>query len=289
VDLNGDGNQDILSGSYSRSGSSMAGLFQVLMGQKDGTFKEAAELKGTDNEPLIIPADDKDQIIEKICTRPTAIDWDADGDLDLIVGNFAGTFYLFTGEGKGRFSPKPTQIKTGSDPLRIDGAHSDPFPVDWDRDGDIDLLSGSSNGGVQWAENKAGAGKSPELAPFRELINPGKQVEYGEPLSEGDLTGPTRATRIWVDDVNSDDKLDVLVGDSVTLVAVANGLSKEEFQKKKKQWDADYRKVSEAYQAAQSDADKLPAAQENFQKVYNQRSEFITETMTGFVWLYLQK
>ena len=41
---------------------------------------------------------------ENICTRPFAVDWDGDGHLDLVVGNFAGTFYWFKGEGKGKFS-----------------------------------------------------------------------------------------------------------------------------------------------------------------------------------------
>ena len=33
----------------------MAGLFQVLYGKEDGTFRQAEVLKGTDGEPLIIP------------------------------------------------------------------------------------------------------------------------------------------------------------------------------------------------------------------------------------------
>jgi len=76
--------------------------------------------------------------VKKICTRPWAVDWDHDGDLDLLVGNFKGTFYLFKGEGKGKFSPDSEVVKTeGGEELQIDGAHSDPMMVDWD--GDVDL------------------------------------------------------------------------------------------------------------------------------------------------------
>ena len=141
MDLNGDGHHDILSGSYSRTGSSegMAGLFQVLYGQQDGGFKQAAVLNGTDDKPLIIPVEGREQMTLNICTRPTAVDWDSDGDLDLVVGNFAGSFYLFTGEGKGKFGPVPQQIMSGDSPLKIQGVHSDPFLVDWDQDGDLDL------------------------------------------------------------------------------------------------------------------------------------------------------
>jgi hypothetical protein len=288
VDLDGDGKKDLLSGSYSRESQPMAGLFQVLWGQADGSFKKAAVLKGTDGEPLIIPADEA-SIVENICTRPMAVDWNADGKLDLVVGNFAGSFYVFSGEGPGKFAPVPKKIMTGAEPLKIEGHHSDPFPVDWDGDGDLDLVSGSSNGGVQWAENTAGKGVEPTLSAFRALIKPQRAVDYRKTLSEKELTGPTSSTRVWVDDVNADGKLDVLVGDSVRLAQIAEGVSKEEYEQKRAQWDKDLAEASKEYQAAQQDQEKAAAAREKLQKLYSERSQFIREESTGFVWLYLQK
>ena len=47
------------------------------------------------------------------------IDWDGNGHLHLVVGNFAGTFYWFKEEGKGRFWPKPELIMAGDAPLRV--------------------------------------------------------------------------------------------------------------------------------------------------------------------------
>ena len=262
----------------------MAGLFQVLYGKADGTFRRAEVLKGTDNEPLIIPIKGQEQMTENICTRPFAVDWNGDGHLDLVVGHLAGTFYWFKGQGKGRFAPKPEQIKAGDSPLRIEGAHSDPFVIDWDGDGDLDVLSGSHNGGVQWAENRAGKGKAPELGPFRPLIQPGPAIEPGRTLREDDLTGPTQSTRVWVEDVNSDGKLDLLVGDSVTLISLAKGLSTAEYKKKYTDWQ-------KAIMAASNpiDAKAMEKANQEFRKVYNQRTDFMNEEMTGFVWLYLQK
>jgi hypothetical protein len=287
VDIDGDGHLDILSGSYSRMERDMAGLFQVLYGKGDGTFRKAEVLKGTDGKPLIIPTKGQNDIVDKICTRPFAVDWDGDGHLDLVVGNFAGTFYLFKGEGKGRFRPTPELIKAGDAPLRIPGHHSDPFVIDWDGDGDLDILSGSSDGGVYLAENVAGKGKPPVLRPFRPLIKPGRPIQYGQILKEGDLTGPTRATRIWVDDVNGDGKLDLLVGDCVTLISPAKGVSAEEFQKKFAQWQKDFQAAASALNTANNEA--RAKASEEYNRVYRRRSEFMNEEMTGFVWLYLQK
>jgi len=252
----------------------MAGLFQVLWGQPNGTFKKAEVLKGTDNEPLIIPIKNQTEQTENICTRPVAVDWTGNGKLDLIVGNFTGTFYRFIGEGNGRFNPKPELLKAkDNSTLRIEGAHSDPFVVDWDGDGDLDIVSGSSSGGVQWAENVGG--KTPQLKNFTRLIPPGQPIEDGKLLAENDLTGPTTSTRVWVADANNDGKLDILVGDSVTLISLAKGVTKEQFAKRYAKWKAD-----------------MEAAQEkggSIQEIYDKRTEFMVEDRTGYVWAYLRK
>jgi hypothetical protein len=288
VDINGDGCRDIISGSYSRMEKAMAGLFQVLYGKPDGTFRKAEVLKGTDGEPLIIPLDGK-PMIENICTRPFAVDWDGDGHLDLVVGNFAGTFYWFKGEGKGKFRPKPEVIKSGGVPLKIKGHHSDPFVIDWDGDGALDLLSGSTDGGVQWARNRAAKGKPPDLDRFEWLIKPGRTVQYGNLLSEDELTGPTTSTRVWAGDVNGDGKLDLLVGDSVTLVAPAKGLSAKEFKTKFTAWQKAVDAATKELSSEKADQASRNKANQEFSRLYNQRAQFMTEDRTGFVWLYLQK
>jgi len=115
VDLDGDGRRDILSGSYSRMETDMAGLFQVLHGKADGTFRKAEVLKGTDGEPLIIPLNGR-QMTENICTRPFATDWDGDGHLDLVVGTFAGSFYLFKGQATASSCRNPTRSSRAISP-----------------------------------------------------------------------------------------------------------------------------------------------------------------------------
>jgi hypothetical protein len=149
-------------------------------------------------------------------------------------------------------------------------------------------VSGSSDGGVYRARNKAGKGKVPDLEPFRLLIKPGRPITPGQPLRESDLTGPTRATRVWVADVNGDGKLDLLVGDCVTLVSPAKGLSDAEFKQKYAAWDKTFQAALAALNSSR-DAESRKKATQEYQRVYAQRSAFMREEMTGFVWLYLQE
>src|SRR5690606_36838970 len=79
----------------------------------------------------------------------------------------------FTGEGKGKFQPTAVELKnTKGEALKVSGVHSDPFVIDWDGDGDLDLVASSSSGEIVWAENARTEKGTPELAPFRMLIAP---------------------------------------------------------------------------------------------------------------------
>lgn len=286
MDLNNDGYGDLLSGSYSRNESPMAGTFQVLWGKADGTFKKAETLKGSDGKSLEIPSKGEDDVVESICTRPTAVDWDGDGHLDLVVGNFIGKFYLFKGEGSGKFSPKAELLKAGDKPLEVEGHHGDPFAVDWDGDGDIDLLSGSDAGGVQWAENTAGAKKTPVLKPFKSLIAAPKERRHE--CRPEEVLAPAGSTRVWVADVNGDGKLDILVGDNIALISPAKGVSEADFVKRYAEWKDAYAACVKETKGVEDEA-KLEPIYERMNELHKKRKEFMNEDRTGFVWLYLQK
>lgn len=286
MDLNADEHNDILSGSYSRTDGPMAGLFQVLWGNPDGTFKKAAALKGIGDEPLVIPNKGEDDLITSICTRPFAVDWDWDGDLDLVVGNFAGTFFLFTAEAPGKYKPAPEVIKSGDKPLSLKGHHGDPFLIDWDNDGDIDLLSGSALGGVQIAENTASARAVPRFGPFVDLISP--RAEERLECRPSEYVTPGGSTRVWVADMNADGKLDILVGDSINLIAPAENVSEADFARRYAEWNSEYKILTREAGAATDDSER-EKCQEKISAHYEKRSEFIVDHRTGSVWVYLQK
>jgi hypothetical protein len=131
----------------------------------------------------------------------------------------------------------------------------------------------------------------PELKPLVDLIQAPKEMPYGQPLpiKEEELTGPTTATRVWVEDVNEDGKLDLLVGDSVTLTAPAKGLTVEAFKKKQAEWQQKVDQLSKVLASPKADQKERQKANEDFSELYQKRSEFIQEDRTGYVWVYLQK
>lgn len=261
----------------------MAGLFQVLYGSQDG-FQPADVLTGTDGEPLIIPADEEN-VVDKICTRATAVDIDDDGDLDIVSGNFAGSFFLFEGLGKGQFNPTPTKLTCGDGDLTVDGMHSDPFFVDWDGDGDQDMLSGTGQGGVYLITN-SGTRKRATFEEPKEIVKPAGHASTSEGFGDAHLKGPQSSTRVWASDVNGDGKLDLLVGDNVQLMHLAEGVDEETARVK----DAAWRERFNTHLRSQpQDPEKMQDWMERYHELNAEREEYVVPESTGFVWLYVRK
>jgi hypothetical protein len=292
VEFDGDGKPDILSGCYSEH-DPMAGLFWVLAGVGDGTVKKAEAVKGTDGKPLIIPSGQAD-IVKSICTQPAAHDWDGDGDMDILTGNFEGTYFLFTNEGtkeKAAFHPKASQtMMPDGKPLHLKGHHSGICPVDWDGDGDADILTGSARGGVYWAENKT-SGKTVQVGDFQEILAPPavRDENTAAPPAETNLPAtPGDNTRAWAADVNGDGKVDILLGDSATVTSRVAGLTEEQFTEKQTAWQKEQEAVQKNYATATDDTARQEAGK-NMNAHYQKRSQFIKESRTGFVWVMLRK
>jgi len=266
----------------------MAGLFHFAPGLGDGRYGPIETLRGSDGDPLIlaVPEGATDRDIARICTRQAVADLDGDGSLDLVSGNFAGTFVWFRGDGKGSFAPK-------SEPLPAEGElavhfHSDPFLADWDADGDLDLLSGSEGGGVFLMRN-VGSKTSPKFAERIALVAP-VDDPHAEPDVFGDahLRGPQGSTRIHVDDVDGDGKLDLLVGDCVVVNQLPDGISEADAMAKLVLWKAKQR--DHMKNMPQSDDEAAQAAwRKGYEALDTEREQFCKQVRTGFVWLFRQQ
>ena len=312
MDWNNDGTLDILSGCY-WSDNADAGHINLLIGEEGGEYAAAEPLLSASGEPLVnvppkseepneegseeepsSPGDDIEW--NNICTHQHAVDYDGDGDLDLVTGNIGNTFFFVenTGSDQDRvLTDTPLALQ-----LTSPGAHSSPHLVDWDGDGDLDLLTGSSNGGAYLSEN-SGTRSVPVWEDFKTLIPASKASSQAE--RKGPLV-PAPSTRIWVVDWNQDGLLDILLGDSVTLSDRKEGLTDSEYVELEKAYNqrlkeaqASYSEMTQVYFEAESKGEvsdelqeEFQTAQANFSEVYQSKSEFVSETRTGHVWVYLQ-
>ncbi|MCA8941337.1 MAG: VCBS repeat-containing protein [Planctomycetes bacterium] len=284
MDVNEDGRIDILSGSYSRKEKDMAGLFQVLWGTEDGGFAAPEPLCGTDGKPLIIAADDK-HVTDKICTRPTAVDLDGDGDLDLVVGNFSGTFAVFEGQGEGKFASANTWLESDGNRIAV-RSHGDPCFVDWDGDGDLDLVSGSAQGGVFLFRNE-GSEAEPSFAHAETVLDVAEPRAGDTTFGAAHMKGPQHDTRVFVADVNGDGKFDLILGDAVRITYPAEGLDEDAAREQLGVWQKGLNELVAARVAAAA-ADK-DSFDEKYADHWKLREKIIRSVSTGYVWVMLQK
>ena len=304
MDWDKDGKLDILSGCYWSDGADAAHI-ELLAGRGKMDFAKAVSLKTESGVPLTNVKhkrdrnDPNDVEWRNICTHQYAVDYDDDGDLDLVVGCIgAELFFVENSGGKGKpiLTDKPEQLS-----ISVPGAHGGPHLVDWDGDGDLDMLTGSGNGGAYLSEN-VGTRKAPKWSDFVQLVPPstaGLQTTDG-----GGEIVPSRATRVWVTDWNGDGKLDLLLGDNCTVSNRKPGISAEEFKKLKAEYDKEFSEAATAYSAVvqkytkqqQEDGEvsaelqaELQKASTAYSQVYQKKNRFVDERRTGFVWLFVQK
>ncbi len=100
------------------------------------------------------------------CPSPNFIDFDRDGDLDLLCGEFLDGFTYFENIGT-RKDPKYADGEDVRDDqdrrLAMDLEMIVPIAFDWDRDGDFDLIVGDEDGRVALVENVSPTGEKTQV------------------------------------------------------------------------------------------------------------------------------
>jgi hypothetical protein len=150
---------------------------------------------------------------------PTAVDWDRDGDVDLVVGDEDGRVALVehTGDvvnGVPQFLP-PKYFRQKASDVKF-GALVTPVGVDWDGDGDEDIVAGNTAGYIGFIENLGPVeGKpTPRWAEPVRLKADGKTLRVMAGRN-GSIQGPCEAkwgyTTLSVADWDHDELPDLVV------------------------------------------------------------------------------
>ena len=148
---------------------------------------------------------------------PTPIDWDGDGDIDLICGDEDGRVALIENTGKfvdgaPDFLP-PVYFQQEAEDVKV-GALCSPAGVDWDGDGDDDIVTGSSAGYITFVENLSGPKvASPKWAAAKRLEANGKVIRLMAGPN-GSIQGPAECkwgyTTVNVADWDGDGLPDIM-------------------------------------------------------------------------------
>jgi hypothetical protein len=205
ADFRGTGRLDLICGEFLDGFT----FFENIGTRMQPKYAAGRKLKTPDGKPLTVDLE---------MMTPTAIDWNKDGHIDLIVGEEDGRvgFVENTGkivDGMPQFLP-PRYFQQVADDLKC-GALATPVGVDWDGDGDIDILCGNSAGYILFFENLSGPGvENPKWAAPKYLEAGGKVIRIMAGLN-GSIQGPAEAkwgyTTLSVADWDGDGLPDLIV------------------------------------------------------------------------------
>lgn len=147
----------------------------LLIGQEDGTVWLVENLAPRGQEPRFAAPKQLVQmdpyLKSGVLSRPSAADWDGDGDLDLIAGNSAGYLELFENTGTktaARFAGRGFLKAAGKvirniagpngsvqGPAEAKWGYTNPWVADWDLDGRPDILVNDILGEIVWYRRAA--------------------------------------------------------------------------------------------------------------------------------------
>lgn len=225
ADIDGDNMPDLISGSYD------PGECYWFKGLGKGQFaKRQTFLDETGASIVAHPEHKGERAYMSFGSTVTMVDWDADGDLDLLLGSFRGEIFLRKNIGT-RTLPVYTAAQ---EELRINNEKAIPDDhaalelADWNGDGLWDILVGASSGEVYLLKNSGKKG-APQFTSREILIGPGEG--YDQWVDIGNVPRRGIRAQINVTDFNGDGKPDILLGDFSSTITPRKGLSQEEMKK----------------------------------------------------------
>jgi predicted neuraminidase len=233
VDYDGDSDQDLIIGigdwtdygwdhAYDQQGNWRNGPLHgyVYLIRNDGT---TVQPKYSDHPRLIKAAESEIDVYG--WPSPNFADFDTDGDLDLLCGEFLDGFTYFQNLGTRTqpvYAAGQKLIAVDGKPLVMDLQMITPTAIDWDRDGDFDLIIGDEDGRVALVENVSQTTGEPPV--FQQPVYFQQQADT---LKFGALATP------YVYDWDGDGDEDILCGNTAgyigwfeNLGAGENGLPK---------------------------------------------------------------
>jgi len=166
-------------------------------------------------EPVFVESDGK-RLDVFGCPSPNFEDFDGDGDLDLVCGEFLDQFTYFENVGsrkEPRYSAGRRLKNEAGDSLAMDLEMIVPVAFDWDRDGDMDLIVGDEDGRVALVENIGLKDNSPV---FR---SPHYFQQQADTLKCGALATP------YGFDWDGDGDIDILCGNTAGYIEYFENLS----------------------------------------------------------------
>ena len=220
VDFDGDGHLDLISGSYD------PGECYLFRGLGKGRYAARETIVDKTKKPLLRNPKQQ-QVHQSFGSWPAMVDWDADGDLDLLIGSFDGTIRVFLNEGtrqQPQFAVANFKVQAGGKDLMVPGGHAAPVVVDWDGDGRWDILCGCAKGSVYWYRN-VGTPSAPRFAAPQTLVEEHRGTGYDEFRDIDEEPVPGIRSQIAAVDYDGDGRIDLLLGDFCLTLTPQRGLT----------------------------------------------------------------
>ena len=273
VDLNADGFQDMVMPTFEGTAFLIEGSSEGwkepkhIVDENDSNVRISMYYDMEENEYKDVDrsTDDYENDPTHHMTSIALVDWDEDGDLDLILGAYEGALYRCENIGthtEPRFAAVNHRVLVDEKLLTIEGGLATPRVVDWDGDGLFDLLCGGSNNGGVFLYKNTGKKGEPKFAKAETLIgsnlnkmevppspndgSDGSDAEMQQnlmqsyynsmlvPSIDGVPTCPGTSFHIEAVDYDQDGDLDLLVGAQSFCKTEQKELTEEEQEELKK-------------------------------------------------------